>query len=215
MATCEFCGKTTGNPEMHFGIKYCSECYAALRGGNAEYFMRIGFDNVSLKVRSDIVETLPHLEELEREKQRIEEEKQLIEQQKWIEKQQREEEERKKIEDYENNKKNFLYTTSNYFEGYRILQYFNIIKSAAALPTSVFTSVSSAESIGELLGKEKTAITSFLIQMQDVMLYRLKEDALLMGANAIIGVNYNIIHVGTDLFMAYGYGTAVKVEKNT
>jgi uncharacterized protein YbjQ (UPF0145 family) len=63
-----------------------------------------------------------------------------------------------------------------------------------------------------LVGGELVGYTELLSESRDEATQRMKDQALEMGANAIVNVRYSTSSVSAGASEIYVYGTAVKVE---
>ncbi len=70
-------------------------------------------------------------------------------------------------------------------------------------------------SLRTITGGEIHEYTELLNQSRHQALKRLKEQATSMGANAIIGVDFDSSEIGKSMTEVLAYGTAVVVEKET
>ena len=108
-------------------------------------------------------------------------------------------------------KKTFLSTTTNSFEGYKITQYLKIESGEVVLGTGIFSEFSA--SFSDLLGTANASFGSKLEQAKSVALEKLKENCILDGANAVVGVDLDIMTIGSNMIVACANGTAVRIEK--
>ena len=103
-----------------------------------------------------------------------------------------------------------LYTTDT-VEGYRITQNLGLVKGNTIRARNVGADIVAA--IKSLFGGEITEYTKMIAQSREQALDRMKKEAEVKGANAIIGVHFttSMIMQGTAEILAYG--TAVYLEK--
>lgn len=64
------------------------------------------------------------------------------------------------------------------------------------------------------MGGESAAYSSKLGQAKANALRRLKNNALNLGADAVIAVDIDVLNTNNNMFIAYANGTAVKLLKN-
>ena len=105
----------------------------------------------------------------------------------------------------------FLSTTTNSFEGYRITQYIKIESGEVVLGTGLFSEFSA--SLSDMLGTANSSFGNKLEQAKAIAMEKLKENCILDGANAVVGVDLDILTIGSNMIVACANGTAVKVEK--
>lgn len=152
----------------------------------------------------------------EEEQKRIEEEqKRILEEQKRIEKeeqaQQRKAERERAQKERELARKNFLLTTGYNFEGYNIIKYLNIVHAEATLGTGFISE--NLASLSDIFGTSSTAMESKLSKTKSMAEKYLIESALNVGANAVIGVDFDINVLSNNMMLVSVNGTAVKIEK--
>ena len=125
--------------------------------------------------------------------------------------QQREMEREQAKKELSQRKIDFLATTTNSFDGYRITNYIKIESGEVVLGTGIFSEFSA--SFSDLLGTANASFGSKLEQAKSVALEKLKENCILDGANAVVGVDLDIMTIGSNMIVACANGTAVRIEK--
>ena len=117
------------------------------------------------------------------------------------------------IKNPENNdfKNELLTTTTSYIEGYKIIKYMGICSGDSVLGTGAFSEVSSG--ISDFLGKSSSAFEEKLLAAKNDAMWKLRLNAVKLGANAIIGIEYNVTSIASNMIVASAIGTAVCVEK--
>jgi uncharacterized protein YbjQ (UPF0145 family) len=106
-----------------------------------------------------------------------------------------------------------LVTTTNTVEGKKIRQYFGLVSGEAILGANIFKDIFAG--IRDVVGGRSAAYEKELRSAKDIAISELMENAKLMGANAVIGVDldYEIIAGGGgNMLMVSASGTAVVVE---
>ena len=112
----------------------------------------------------------------------------------------------------EEKRKNFLSTTGNNFEGYIIKRYIGIISSESGTETAISLNTSANKS--EHSNSTSDSIDVKLTAVKEKAVAKLIENCIITGANAVIGVNINIISLpNTSSAIASATGTAVVIEK--
>ncbi|MCR4675535.1 MAG: YbjQ family protein [Lachnospiraceae bacterium] len=137
------------------------------------------------------------------------------------EKKQKEEQEKEEIlhkieqnrRDIEQKRRNFLITTGFNFEGYSIKKYLGVVTNEALVGTGFFSELSNE--VNDFFGLESLTNKSKLSQSKSTALYRLRDDAILEGANALIGVDFDIMTFSNNTIVTSVNGTAVWIEKDS
>lgn len=125
-----------------------------------------------------------------------------------IRKQREAEEKRAK---YNAAKDSFLVTTTFQFEGYAIEQYKGIVTGSAALGTGILSEFKAGFS--DLFGVQSAAFSDKLEEAKNAALSKAVDNAIDLGANALIGVNIAYQTFGNNMIAAVVSGTAVIVKK--
>lgn len=111
-----------------------------------------------------------------------------------------------------NNKISTLQKTTGYnFEGYKITQYLDLVTGATVLGTG-FLSELSAE-INDLLGTPSDLFSDKLHQAKEYAQSKMVTNAVNIGANAIIGIDFDYITFAKNMIGVTATGTAVIIEK--
>lgn len=101
--------------------------------------------------------------------------------------------------------------TSGYdFEGYRITEYLDFCSGECALGTGFLSSLGAG--FADLLGRKSDMYSDKLNEAKNIALEGLKKNAVLCGANAIIGVDVDFTTFSSDIMGVVASGTAVKIE---
>jgi len=113
--------------------------------------------------------------------------------------------------DFNEAKKSFLCTTGNKFEGYKITDYIGITSGQSALGCGFLTGLSFA--LSDFTGAENTVINDKLQKAKEIALDRLIFSCLKLGANAVLGVDIEIMNLSSSgIIIVSANGTAVKIE---
>lgn len=152
------------------------------------------------KINSDRFEKLP---EEEKEKIRIENERRKKEEELH-------QKELDRIAKKEEIKRNFKQTTGYDFEGYKIVEYLGIHSGEVVLGTGIISEFSA--SISDLFGNASVTMASKLTNAKNAALSKLIDNCVNCNANAVIGVDIDIMTLGANMIVACANGTAVKIE---
>lgn len=209
MANCKLCGKninvlTCGvislpkdDNKLEY-IKVCGECekkFTRAMNSSAEIFSDSRQELLDVLCNSDdsIKERIKlalDIKEKELEKAKVEiilESKRVLEQEK------------------------ILITTGFNFEGYRIVKYLNIVNGEIVLGTGFLSELSA--SVNDMLGTASGTIGGKLSKAKQVVQTHLIEKSIGRGANALIGVDFDISILGNNMLIVSATGTAVVIEK--
>lgn len=104
-----------------------------------------------------------------------------------------------------------LLTTTGYsFEGYKITDYIGIVSAEIVLGTGVLSDC--AASIKDFFGAKSGSYTNVLSKAKALVLRQLTNKAINVGANAVIGITFDITVIGNNMIVASVDGTAVVAE---
>lgn len=106
-----------------------------------------------------------------------------------------------------------LVTTTNVVEGKRVTQYFGIVSGEAIMGANIFKDIFAG--IRDIVGGRSAAYEKELRKAKDIAIAEMMENASVMGANAVIGVDldYETIGGGSgNMLMVSASGTAVTIE---
>jgi uncharacterized protein YbjQ (UPF0145 family) len=103
-----------------------------------------------------------------------------------------------------------LVTTTHNLEGKTIEQYYGVVVGEAVMGANVIKDIFA--SIRDIVGGRSGAYEQELTKARKIAFTELTEEARLMGANAVIGVNidYEVIGQNGSMLMVSICGTAVK-----
>lgn len=117
-------------------------------------------------------------------------------------------EKRRKLQE---KKKKMILTTTNLIEGYEIISYLGIVSGEYALGTGFLSELNS--STADFFGTESGAFSSKLGLAKSNSIARMRDNALQFGADAVVGVDIDILNTNSNVFIACANGTAVKIRK--
>jgi len=106
--------------------------------------------------------------------------------------------------------KSFLYTTGYNFEKHEILSYAGIVTSEVVMGTGLFSEFSA--DISDFLGVTDNKFESKIDQAKQIALRKLKEKALLMQCNALIGVGFNVFSIRSNMIVVSANATGVLIK---
>ena len=104
-----------------------------------------------------------------------------------------------------------LITTGYSFEGYKIVKYLNIVNGEIVLGTGFLSELSA--SVNDMLGMSSGTIEGKLSKAKQVAQSQMIEKAIGRGANALIGVDFDVNVLGNNMLVVSANGTAVVIEK--
>ena len=105
-----------------------------------------------------------------------------------------------------------LITTTSVIEGAKITRYYGIVSGETIIGSNVFRDFFA--SIRDVVGGRSGSYEEVLREAKDTALREMQEQARLLGANAVIGVDLDYETVGGSgsMLMVTACGTAVTVE---
>lgn len=106
----------------------------------------------------------------------------------------------------------FKVTTGYNFENYNITEYKDIVTGETVLGTGIISEFSAQ--IGDFLGTNALGYEGKLEKGKNYCLQIIKHKAISLGANAIIGIDFDIMTIGNNMIVVSANGTAVTIEKN-
>lgn len=116
----------------------------------------------------------------------------------------------KAASEYREKMESFLITTTNNFEGYRIKKYIGVLSGEVVLGTGLFSDFDAA--LSDFFGANASAYTSKLMKAREEAISRLKLECINRNANAVIGVDIDIMTLGSNMIVVSANGTAVIIE---
>lgn len=105
-----------------------------------------------------------------------------------------------------------LITTTSVIEGAKITRYYGIVSGETIIGANVFRDFFA--SIRDVVGGRSGSYEEVLREAKDTALREMQEQARLLGANAVIGVDldYETVSGSGSMLMVTACGTAVTVE---
>ncbi|MBI4482721.1 MAG: heavy metal-binding domain-containing protein [Acidobacteria bacterium] len=107
-----------------------------------------------------------------------------------------------------------LVVTTPNIEGKRIVRYFGLVSGEAILGANIFKDFFAG--IRDIVGGRSAAYEKELRKAKDIAIEEMKEQARLMGGNAVVGVDLDYETIGTgggNMLMVSASGTAVRYEE--
>lgn len=106
-----------------------------------------------------------------------------------------------------------LTTTTPNIEGKRIIKYYGIVSGETIIGANVFRDLFA--SIRDIVGGRSSSYEEVLREAKNTALREMEEQAMRLGANAVIGVDLDFETVGgnSSMLMVTASGTAVFVQE--
>ena len=103
-----------------------------------------------------------------------------------------------------------LLTTTNTIEGKQIVQYYGIVTGETIIGANLFKDFFAG--IRDIVGGRAGSYESVLREAKDTAVQELRERAMQLGANAVIGIDLDYETVGANgsMLMVTAAGTAVR-----
>ncbi len=105
---------------------------------------------------------------------------------------------------------NMVASSLFYMEGKKVIKYFDIITSEVVMGTGFLSELGA--SVSDILGVRSPEFESKLKTAKEKAISKLKYDAVILGANSVLGVDIDYMTVGANMFMVIASGTPVIVE---
>ena len=105
-----------------------------------------------------------------------------------------------------------IISTTPSLEGKRIVQYLGLVTGESIIGANIFKDIFA--SITDIVGGRASAYEKVLKEAKDNALAELQENAIRIGANAVVGIDldYETIGQHSSMLMVSASGTAVVVE---
>ena len=104
-------------------------------------------------------------------------------------------------------------TTAFTLDGYRITRNLGLVRGIIVRSRSIFGTIGA--SLQTIVGGNITLLTDLCEKTREQAFEKMVEHAMMMGANAIIGVRYDATEVMQSVTEVLCYGTAVIVERDS
>lgn len=114
-------------------------------------------------------------------------------------------------EEVKKKRKNFLISTGYNFEGYKITKYLDLAHGEIVLGTGFYSELSA--SISDLFGISAKAFEGKISQAKRLAQEQMIINAMMINANALIGVDFDITTFSSNMIAVSVNGTAVMIEK--
>lgn len=108
-------------------------------------------------------------------------------------------------------RENFILTTSYNVEGYLIAKYNRIVSGEIVLGTGFLSEMGSQ--ISDIFGSTSNTFSNKMRQAKKMAQDKMMEEAIEIGANAIIGVDFDVMTIANNMIAVSANGTAVTIEK--
>jgi uncharacterized protein YbjQ (UPF0145 family) len=107
-----------------------------------------------------------------------------------------------------------IVTTTHQLEGKKIIQYLGIVVGEAVMGANIFKDIFA--SIRDIVGGRSGAYEDELTKARKIGFQELEQEALSIGANAIVGVDidYEVVGKGGSMLMVSISGTAIRYVDN-
>lgn len=103
-----------------------------------------------------------------------------------------------------------IMTTTNSIEGHSVTRYFGIVTGEAIMGANIVRDIFA--SITDIVGGRSGAYETKLQEARDIAINEMRDRALRMGANAIIGIDLDYEVVREGMLMVSASGTAVTIQ---
>jgi uncharacterized protein YbjQ (UPF0145 family) len=106
--------------------------------------------------------------------------------------------------------RDILLTSTHQIEGYRIVEYVEVISGETVIGTGLFSELDA--DLADISGRESMAFKGKLGGAKKMALQRLRGAALALGANAVVGVDLDYATLTGNKIAVVASGTAVTIE---
>ena len=104
-------------------------------------------------------------------------------------------------------------TTSNSIDGYTIVSYLGIVSGESVIGTGFFSEA--LADLADTFGGESRAFSEKIALSKDNALQYMREDASKLGADAIVGIDVEVMVTNANMFVTCVSGTAVKLRSES
>lgn len=210
MLRCCICGRKLGvfgEDRYKITEEYiaCYQCTSFFRGmKEAKNFDQLIKNENELKMRVESY-NLPQeiLDAITDEVQRIKDDRQEI--------YNKEKTQVLRYEEIKKKRKSFLVNTGYHFEGYKIIEYLDLVHGEIVLGTGFYSELSA--SISDLFGGSAKAFEGKISRAKRLAQEQMIINAMTFNANAIIGIDFDITTFSNNMIGVSVNGTAVVIEK--
>ncbi|MBP3679801.1 MAG: heavy metal-binding domain-containing protein [Bacteroidaceae bacterium] len=105
-----------------------------------------------------------------------------------------------------------LTTTTPNIEGKRIIKYFGIVSGETIIGANLFRDLFA--SVRDIVGGRSSSYEEVLREAKNTALHEMEENAMRLGANAVVGIDldFETVEGNSSMLMVTASGTAVFVE---
>jgi uncharacterized protein YbjQ (UPF0145 family) len=106
-----------------------------------------------------------------------------------------------------------IVTTTSSIDNFNVVDYLGIVSGEAILGANIFKDLFA--SITDLVGGRSSTYERTLKEARETALAEMQQNALELGANAVLGVDidYEVLGQNNGMLMVTATGTAVRVEQ--
>ncbi len=104
-----------------------------------------------------------------------------------------------------------LITTTPTIEGKKICRYLGLASGEAILGANIFRDLFAG--IRDIIGGRSASYEAELRKAKEIAVEEMKQQARMMGANAVVGVDLDYETIGESMLMVSASGTAVVYEE--
>ena len=113
--------------------------------------------------------------------------------------------------DFQERKDFFMTTTGYQFEGYQIIEYLNVMSGEVVLGTGFFSEINAQ--ISDFLGTNSELFEGKIAKAKEAAMDNLINKALHAGANALIGIDFDLMTLTQNIIVVSVNGTAVRIKE--
>lgn len=105
-----------------------------------------------------------------------------------------------------------ILTTTNTLEGKKVVEYYGIVTGESIIGANIFKDFMA--SITDIVGGRSQSYEKVLREAKDNAMRELQDNARLLGANAVIGIDldYETLGSNSSMLMVTASGTAIRYE---
>ena len=102
-------------------------------------------------------------------------------------------------------------TTGYQFEGYQIIEYLNVMSGEVVLGNGFFIEINAQ--ISDFLGTNSELFEGKIAKAKEAAMDNLINKALHAGANALIGIDFDLMTLTQNIIVVSVNGTAVRIKE--
>ncbi len=107
--------------------------------------------------------------------------------------------------------RNLLITTGSGFDGYKIVDYLDLISTEVVLNIGIFSELGG--DICDISGKTNSIVAQKICDAKEEALEMMKNKASEKGAGGLLGVSFKVINLIENMLVISAIGTAVQIQK--